>query len=119
MKRLPLYIFLAAAIILAGCKDNNLPVIPEDPVDPDGPEVPIGPEEPPVPENPYGDAELEKITATTTWEGAIFDAIISANTTETEWTSPDGENFINAKLGYLAGQTTSTDESGNPKVTYG
>ncbi len=72
-----------------------------------------------APENPYGDEELEKITATTTWEGAIFDAIISANTTETEWTSPDGTNFINAKLGYLAGQTTSTDESGNPKVTYG
>ena len=69
--------------------------------------------------NLYGDAELEKITATTTWEGAVFDAIISAHTTETEWTSPDGENFINAKLGYLAGQTTSVDENGNPKVTYG
>ena len=76
---------------------------------------------PAIPENPYGDAELEKITATTTWEGAVFDAIITANAESgtTEWTSPDGENFINAKLGYLAGQTTSVDESGNPKVTYG
>ena len=74
---------------------------------------------PAVPENPYGDEELEKITATTTWEGAVFDAIITANTSETEWTSPDGKNFINAKLGYLAGQTTSVDENGNPKVTYG
>ena len=77
---------------------------------------------PALPENPYGDEELEKITATTTWEGAVFDAIITANVESgvTEYITPDGKNFINAKLGYLAGQTTSIDETtGEPKTTYG
>ena len=77
---------------------------------------------PAVIENPYGDAELEKITATTAWEGSVFDAIISAKAgaDATEYISPDGQNFIDAKLGYLAGQTTSIDETtGEPKTTYG
>ena len=72
-------------------------------------------------EDPFGGA-LEMITATTTWAGSVFDAIVTskAGADAKEWTSPDGENFIDAKLGYLAGSTTSVDEAtGEEKVTYG
>ena len=72
-------------------------------------------------EDPFGGA-LEMITATTTWAGSVFDAIVTskAGADAKEWTSPDGENFIDAKLGYLAGSTTSVDETtGEEKVTYG
>lgn len=73
-------------------------------------------------ENPYGDAELPVISTTTTWAGSYFDAIVTANAASgsTEWTSPDGENFINGGLGYFAGHTESVDETtGEPKITYG
>ena len=76
--------------------------------------------EPPAPEDPFG-GELETITATTTWAGSVFDAIIDAHASgQTEWQSPDGENFIDTKLGYLAGYTTSVnEETGEEQTTYG
>lgn len=72
-------------------------------------------------EDPFA-GQLPMITETTTWAGSVFDAIIDAKAASgsTEWTSPDGENFIDAKLGYLAGQTEGVDEAtGEPKVTKG
>ena len=123
-----LYLSLAAGLIIAGCKGENLPKEedsgqqteepgtpsgPDNPGDPSGPEIPVG--------NPYGSAELEALTTTTTWAGSVFDAIITARgeAAATEYISPDGENFIDAKLGYLAGQTTSVDEIGQSQTTYG
>ena len=76
-------------------------------------------------ENPVEDpfnGELPMLTETTTWAGEVFDAIINTNAgaEATEWTSPDAENFIDAKLGYLAGKTESVDETtGETKVTNG
>lgn len=77
------------------------------------------PQDPPV-ENSFTD-DIPALTGTTTWEGAVFDAIIDAKAAgQTEWQSPDGENFIDSSLGYLAGYTESVDEStGQPKTTYG
>ena len=76
--------------------------------------------QPPV-ENPFAD-ELPKITATTTWAGSVFDAIViaKAGADAKEWTSPDGENFIDSGLGYLAGFTTGTNpDTGEETTTYG
>lgn len=80
------------------------------------------PEEPEEPaENPYGEEELPMITATTTWAGSVFDALIDANAAGTnEWISDEGVNFIDAGLGYLAGKTTAVDETtGEEKTTLG
>ena len=77
-------------------------------------------ETPPVVEDPF-DGMLETITTTTTWAGTVFDAIIDAKASgATEYTSPDGENFIDTKLGYLAGFTKGTNqETGEETTTYG
>lgn len=78
---------------------------PEDPDDPDDPD-----------ENPFFN-DLETVTETTVWAGAVFDAIIDAGAPgQTEYTTADGENFIDLKLGYLAGETYSEAED---KTTYG
>ena len=59
-------------------------------------------EEDPAPEEPgedptddvFGDL-LETVTESTVWAGSVFDAIIDAGAPgETEYTSPDGENFV-------------------------
>ena len=72
-------------------------------------------------ENPFGN-DLPTVTETTTWAGSVFDAIVTskAGSEVKEWVSPDGENFIDTKLGYLAGFTKGTNaETGEETTTYG
>ena len=72
-------------------------------------------------ENPFGN-DLPTVTETTVWAGSVFDAIVTskAGSEVKEWVSPDGENFIDTKLGYLAGFTKGTNaETGEETTTYG
>ena len=68
------------------------------------------------------DGALEIVTAETVWAGSYFDGIIAAKggSEAKEWTSPDGEIFVEGKLGFLGGQTTSVnEETGEETVTKG